>query len=379
VSSALRLTSLLLRILCFSLIAWPVFAEERVDPLLDETVPAIASTGNVSALGPLQVPIEPIPADGPIPSPAAPQPRGELLAVPDGAVESSSTATACPPQYWMVSTRCSAQSIHERCRAPWGVQVFERACDGRFLGSSMQSLSAQLVPGAPVCIFVHGSFVKWESQCQEAHALYSRLRAGCAMPQMIFFTWPSDGPYTGVFPIDLAVRGRQADFNSFHLGYLLSQIPASCPVCLIGHSHGTRVILATMQLAAGGTVEGCHFPYSMGNGRRYRLVLAAGAIDHDWLNPGQPYDRALYPVECLLNLRNRSDLPLTFFPLTRPFARRAIARSGVTNHDLRHLGYNAAKIREADVTQMVGHSHYWPEYYRHPAVLGAMLPYMLFY
>jgi esterase/lipase superfamily enzyme len=199
------------------------------------------------------------------------------------------------------------------------------------------------------------------------------------MPQMIFFTWPSDGPYTGVFPIDLAVRGRQADFNSFHLGYLLSQIPASCPVCLIGHSHGTRVILATMQLAAGGTVEGFGFPYSMGNGRRYRLILAAGAIDHNWLNPGQPYDRALYPIECLLNFRNRKDLPLTFFPLTRPFARRAIARSGITNHDLQHLGYNAAKIHEADVTQMVGHSHYWPEYYRHPAVLRAMLPYMLFY
>jgi esterase/lipase superfamily enzyme len=246
-------------------------------------------------------------------------------------------------------------------------------------GSNLAALSSQLVPGVPVCIFVHGSFVQWESQCREAHSLYVRMRSASSAPlQMIFFTWPSDGPYTYLFPIDAAVRARQADFNGFHLAYLLSQIPESCPVSLIGHSHGTRVVLATMHMAGGGTVEGFGFPYAMG-ARRYRVILAAAAMDHNWLNPGQPFGCALNRVECLLNLRNRHDVPLAFQPLSRPFAHRALARAGFTSHDTSRLGYNAAKIRECDVTHLIGHAHLWPEYYKQGGIIAAMLPYVYFF
>ncbi|WP_437185672.1 hypothetical protein SH668x_002785 [Planctomicrobium sp. SH668] len=282
-------------------------------------------------------------------------------------------------RYWMVSSRQSVQNINDRNRGPWGLHIHELHCDGSSQASNIGLLSQQIVPGVPVCIFVHGSFVELPNQYVEAAGFYTAVRGKNPSPlHMIFFTWPSDGPYTGIFPVDVAIRGRQADFNGFHLAYLISQIPAECPICLVGHSHGTRAILSAMHLAGGGTIEGCSFPYSMGQNRRYRAVLAAAAFDHNWLNPGHQFDRSLNPLEGLVNLRNRNDLALAAYPLSRPFAHRATARSGFTEHDARMIGYNAAKIREADVTDIVGRHHYWPYYYKSPTIINTISPYIFF-
>ncbi len=71
---------------------------------------------------------------------------------------------------------------------------------------------------------------------------------------MIFYTWPSDGPYTYIAPVDIAVRGCRADFNGFHLAWLLSNIPiiirSACGVTATG-----RGVMSCVQLLAGGEVE----------------------------------------------------------------------------------------------------------------------------
>ncbi|SFH62544.1 alpha/beta hydrolase family protein [Planctomicrobium piriforme] len=358
-----------LRVLIFSLLAWPVLAE-GTDSVVESQQPSQLAVLNADSLS-LELP------------PPLPEAKTEFIShpIPESAVETLPPVESqpCTGTYWIVSSRQSVQTIHEACRGPWGLNVYQRLPDGQLVCSDMPSLASQIDPTLPVCIFVHGSFVQWESQCREAHALYQRMAACYAGKlQMIFFTWPSDGPYTHCFHIDVAIRGRRADFNGFHLGYLLSQLPPTSPVTMIGHSHGARLILATMQLAGGGSIEGHYFPYSMGAGRRYRAVLAAGAMDHNWLNPGQPYACALNPLECLMNLRNRQDLPLSVYPLSRPFAHRAVARSGFTRHDINAIGPNAAKLRDVDVTPWVGHAHLWPEYYRQPAILATIMPYLYY-
>lgn len=363
----MRMTVFFLRVLFLSLIAFPVLAGET-DGISSADQSALSQTAAVTP-------------DETLLLPAAPQPIPLMLAAkPDASPEPVMPApTPDLSHYWMASSRCSVQNIHERCRGPWGLGIQELHCDGTSRHSSLAELSAQLVPGIPVCIFVHGSFVELQNQYVEAAGFYSAVRGRNPAPlQMIFFTWPSDGPYTGCFPLDVAVRGRQADFNGFHLAYLISQIPESCPVCLIGHSHGTRVILSATHLAGGGTVEGYAFPYSTGPQRRMRAILAAGAMDHHWLNPGQRYECALNRLECVLNLQNRHDLALAAYPLSRPFARRAVARSGFTSRDSRSLGWNAAKLRDCDVTDLVGPKHYWPYYYRQPGIVSAMTPYLYF-
>ncbi|WP_437206814.1 alpha/beta hydrolase [Planctomicrobium sp. SH664] len=351
----MRSVTTLLQIICLLAMGLPVWADDT--PLLAPDV------------------INPTPA---VVNPA-PEHRVDLPPTPELPSPGETPAPA-PPQYWIASSRCSVQNFHESGRGNWGLNLYERAADGQLLSSSMQSMTNQLVPGVPVCIFVHGSFVEWKDVCNEGHAAYSRIRGASNAPlQTIIFTWPSDGPRTGCFPVDVAVRGRQADFNGFHLAYLISQIPPSCPVSMIGHSHGARVIFSAMHLACGGDIEGYRFPYSLGAGRRYRIVVAAAALDHNWLNPGQQFGYALNPVECVLNLRNRHDLALSLYPVSRPFAGRALARSGFTRWDKTKLGPNAAKVRDYDVTEYVGHHHFWPFYYNQPAVIAAAVPYLYFY
>ncbi len=284
-------------------------------------------------------------------------------------------------QYWLVSSRRAVQTIHSKNSGPWHLDVHRVETSGVSEASNVDLLKSQLTPGVPVCVFSHGSFVTWESNARQACQAFQRIRraSGDAPLQMIFFSWPSDGPYTYVPQLDVSVRGKRAEFNGFHLATLISCVPESCPVTVVGHSHGTRVTLSAMQLAAGGTVQGHTFTGAIGTQRRMRIVLAAGAIDHNWLNPGQRYGLALNRAECLLNLINQNDLPLAFYPFHRPFARRSIARAGITSRDTATLGYNAAKVRQIDVTNRLGGAHYWPDYYDDAQILATIVPYLVSY
>lgn len=350
----MKLLLFVLRVLVLSAIAFPVAAQE---------------------LPPAPVLLQP--------QLAAPLPGVEL---PPAVLDSVPVVPAAPfvgdataPNYWIVSSRCSVQSFAEVCRGPWHLDVYQRTPDRQLHHSNLATLTSQLVPGIPVCIFSHGSFVEWESQCRQAHEFYVRIRQSCRGPlQVIFFTWPSEPHSHLTMPFEVNLRGRQADFNGFYLTELISHVPCACPVSLVGHSHGARVILTAMHLAGGGTMEGYASPCSVA-GHRFRVVLAAAAMDHHWLNPGQLFGCALNPVECLLIFRNREDLPLSVYPLSRLFARRALARSGVTPRDADLIGWNSAKIRQCDVTELLGHGHYWPNYYEQPGIIANMVPYVYFY
>lgn len=61
--------------------------------------------------------------------------------------------------------------------------------------------------------------------------------------QMIYFSWPSDRALSPFASIDVAILGSRASRNGFYLASLIQSLPPECPVCLVGHSHGTRVIL----------------------------------------------------------------------------------------------------------------------------------------
>ncbi|QDT52082.1 hypothetical protein Pan44_00900 [Caulifigura coniformis] len=282
------------------------------------------------------------------------------------------------PCYWSVSSRQSAQHPRDWNGCP--LEVTQRNPDGSWTRSSIPHLVGQLQPGTPVLICVHGSFVSVEDNCKESAEAYNALRASApGLPvHVIFYTWPSDGPYTFIAPVDVAVRGCRSDFNGFHIAWLLSNIPDQHPICLWGHSHGNRAVMSCVQLLAGGEVEDYCFTGYRSQGKRVRIVMAAAAFDHNWLNPGQRYDRVPGRVEGILNLQNRKDLPLAFYPLSRPFAHRAIARSGVTPRDRSKLGPQAAKIADCDVTDLLGHAHYWPEYYSRPSIMQTAIPYVYY-
>ena len=128
---------------------------------------------------------------------------------------------------------------------------------------------------------------------------------------------------------------------------------------------------------AGGEMHGLVFTGQLPT-NRVRIVLAAAAVDHHWLDPGEKYERALPRSECVVNLRNREDLPLFFYPLNRPFAGRALARTGFTGWDRRRLGGQNPKAIDYDITANIGHAHLWPEYFSDPQILSIMAPYICY-
>ncbi|NOX56045.1 MAG: alpha/beta hydrolase [Planctomycetes bacterium] len=286
--------------------------------------------------------------------------------------------TACRPDYWIVSSRHCWQHAGP-CQVVCPFEYFRVGPDGRWVRASREEFLASLVPNVPVCIVAHGSFVPFASVVADSRWTYAWIRA--AAPEyplhVVFYTWPSEAPITGIPQIDVAILGRRGGFNGFYLAQLINLIPPDHPVSLLGHSHGTRVIASALHLLSGGQVQGHTLDCSSPR-RPLRAVFAAAAIDHNWLNPGERYDRALWGVEYLVNLQNHLDVVLGLYPLRKPFSRRALARSGFTTRDRHRLGWLAGKIAEFDVTNLVGLGHQWPNYNRHPYIAWIISPYLYY-
>lgn len=278
-----------------------------------------------------------------------------------------SSAAKSSSGYWVVATHQSPQSFDDQ--RPVFRPVVLRFDEGPgYRHSSFAEFCQSLQPGIPVCVATHGAFVDWPSVCGESRCVWKWLQKGCpGHPlQLVYFAWPSDQKTTGLLRIDFGVISRRASRNGFYLADLIRHIPQDCPVSLVGHSLGTRVIASALHLMGGGAVEDRTLACASCTGRRIRVVFAASAIDHDWLNPGERFGNALCCTECLLNLRNRRDAALCVYPLRRPFSSRALGHSGFTRSDLSRLHGCQAKLTDLDVSAMIGARHLWPEYFCRP-------------
>ncbi len=283
------------------------------------------------------------------------------------------------PGYWIVSTAASPQSFDSS--SPVYCPRVVRFDEGvGYRHSDPAELSQSIIPGVPVCIVVHGDFMDAPSVYPESCATWKWIRSGCPdRPlQMIYFSWPSDESLTALIGIDIAILGSRASRNGFYLASLIQQLPPECPIALVGHSHGTRVIASALHLTGGGVVEGYRHLASGGSDRRIRCVFAASAIDHDWLNPGQMYDRALCRTECLLNLRNCHDPALCLYPLSRIGSSRALGKTGFTTKDRFRLQGWSGKVVDFDVSRDIGVRHMWPEYLHRPWLARTISNYVYF-
>ncbi len=362
----------------------PLFVNPVPEPKLD--VPARSLAQPLQEVETIQRPI-----------PASPQLAPKLETVPWNVAPRSPMPhiTAASLQvaglsvrYWVVSTRCCQQ--YQRQCGPSCRFVCHAMTDNSHVHSvCVEELLGSLAPGSPTCIFVHGGFRRGEETWHDAEASYQWLRSACPPTpfNFIYFTWPSEGTLTylsnnifasAVPGVDMAILGRRSELTGFYLADLVGAIPPGCPVSLIGHSLGARTVVSGLHLLAGGRVQGQPRWNRADAGNRIRAVLAAAAIEHDWLNPGDRYGCALNRAECLLNLRNERDFALAFFPLRRPFSSRALARAGFTRDDQRRLGAHVCQVSELDVSQLIGPGHGWPNYVGRPEIAAAVSPFVFF-
>lgn len=279
-----------------------------------------------------------------------------------------------PSGYWIISSRCCPTDCTACRHCEFQVWYFD-AC-GRGRPATLDAWAASFVPGVPACIMTHGSFVEWPSVCDDSRGTHRWLReALCGRPlHLTFFTWPSDDPAPVLPQTDVWILGKRASGQSFYLARLVRYVPEASPLVLMGHSHGARITFAAMHLLGGGDIFDQTLPPDQLTSHRIRVVVAAAAIDHCWLNPGRRFGLAAHRAECIVNLRNRHDLPLLLYPLRHPFSGKALGQAGLTRRDERRLGEQAAIIHELDVTDIVRRNHYWPYYYREPTIAAALAP-----
>jgi hypothetical protein len=133
-----------------------------------------------------------------------------------------------------------------------------------------------------------------------------------------------------------------------------------------------------MHLLGGGQFKGYRLPQETDCGQRVRVVMAAAAVDRDWLDPGERFDRALPRTEALLNLINRRDWALGFYHLRSLSSGRAVSRFGFQTEDYLRMGPLAQRIRQLDVTTTIGRNHTWPSYYSAPSLARSISGYVYF-
>lgn len=300
-----------------------------------------------------------------------PLPGAPAAQVPSGAV-------SCPLlDFWIVSSRCCPQSGCARCALCCPFDYFQVNACGQLLPGDAAGFSRWLQPGVPVLIVVHGSLVSWDSLIRDSGPLYRWIRnAAPDRPlQVVFFSWPSNTPI--ICPaIDFIRLGQRAQYNGFYLSRLVTQIPPESPISFFGHSHGASVTASALHLFAGGQVDGQRLWFGDAPNRPLRAVFAAAAIEQDWLNPGQTFDRALWKADALLNVYNSTDIALCFYPWRYPFSDPALGSASFGRNDLQALGPLVRKVADMDVSQLLIYGHTWENYYEWPQIAAAMVPWV---
>lgn len=251
--------------------------------------------------------------------------------------------------------------------------------DQAYHPSSLEELTASLKPGVPVCLMIHGAFVTYESAVQDYPALYRQVvHAGGHRPlHVIAVHWPAGFNLLPCPCVKLNQLERRTDAIGLCIARFLAMLPPENPVCLLGHSLGTRITAQALQALSYGTVPD---PVSNATGcrRRIRVVFTAATIDHHWLNPGKRFDRAIDRAECLLNFTNVFDPALKAYPLNDPLLHYPLGQFGLNCFDRKKLGWQTEKITERDVSLAVGCSHFIEAYFAEPAVINGLIPYVYF-
>lgn len=284
----------------------------------------------------------------------------------------------CIEDYWIISSRSCPQhgvGVCGNCR----FNYYQQICGQYWRHPGPEGFLSWLKPGVPLCIVVHGSFTPEDDLHYRSRHMYHWIRSAAPhLPlQVVFFSWPSNGPFMLVPCVDIGMLGRKSAFNGLYLAQLISQIPGDRPICLVGHSHGARTASSALHLLAGGEVQGHRHCWPDNPTRRMRAVFLAAAMDHDWLDPGERYGRALCRLEALLIARNHCDRALHFYPLL-PFSRQALGDTGLTPKDRQRMGWLGGRVAEVDVAPLIGSHHFWQYYYSRPEIAASIAPYVYF-
>ncbi len=283
-------------------------------------------------------------------------------------------------EYWIVSSR-NCDPNNAPGNANGCLSYFHHNANQNLTSETHAAFLASIRPDQPVCFVIHGSYNWWRDVLVESQKINRWIRSSSpgTPVQVVFFTWPSDGNMPVIFPVDIAVLGRKSAAHAIYLADLMTQLPTEQRVSIVGHSHGARAGVAAMHLLGGGTLENGHaLPAAHNTPKHLRAVLVAAAIDHNWLNPGDRYGKALLPPERVLLMRNSRDATLGVYPMRKGFGERALGKDGLGADDRFVLGSLGPKVTELDVAQFTDWHHSFTHFHERPELAAAATPFIFF-
>lgn len=283
--------------------------------------------------------------------------------------------------FWMVQTRDCSQEMGVD---PWPcLRVLHFDHRGDLIARPPQELMAQAAAGRPVLIQVQGNLTSadialggllWTHSWLQHHGGLTRDAV------VVAFDWPSERQYRNDLR-DVDEKSRRAYVAAYQLARFVQAFPPGSRICLLGQSFGGRVVPSALHLLGGGSLNSqshdapVRLPFTRCD-LHVRGVIIAGASDHNWLDPGERLERALYGCEAFLNLYNRRDEALLFYPwLKRSGHHKALGRVGLDNRDFRELGPLAARYEEHDLHDLLGNEHTLLDAVANPQIARWIAPY----
>lgn len=297
--------------------------------------------------------------------------------------------TSSANQLWLIDSR-AAPSEHASVHHAGRLTYWHRG-PTRWHTANLEQLLQTDDPDVITLIYVHENRVSRSESFQRADVVFSSLRQqvpdSCSF-RMLAFSWPSDR--IGILPRpDARIKARRSEAHGLYLAWVADKIQPDVPVGMFGMSYGARVITAALHHLGNGSIEGRRLPIAApANRAPIRIVIAAAAIDADWLQPGQRHGCALSQVDNALVLFNPRDRVLKRYPRVfvrnRLFVGIRLSRRGGSQA----LGYagpaamqscwgGSSRLTPCNVSDQVGGSHSWKDYAGSPAMMRRIVSHLV--
>jgi hypothetical protein len=234
-------------------------------------------------------------------------------------------------EIYEVSTRHLSCCLLPLAENRHSLEVCKLGPEGVWTGSDLESLiqDGSLHKDRLTIFYIHGNWMTRENARSRVILLCNLFQRYTTMPfRIVMLSWPSQREPHPVK--DIKENADCTDVQAFQLAWLLNRMPADEPISIMGFSFGGRVVTGAMHLVAGGKILGCSLDDFAGEKisseeyrRKYRVSLAAPALDRSWISPGKQHGMAMDSIDRLVNLYNSKDPVLRrfrFVDLARPIA-----------------------------------------------------------
>lgn len=283
-----------------------------------------------------------------------------------------SPAPAPVIQVWLVNTCCAAGcgDLDAELSKIAYYRLDESGDCSRWQAADVAAFQGSALPGVPTVVLIHGYGTDEEWAVRHGNTLYCLLKQqACGRPfRLVVWSWPAERAGRRIRP-DVQSKLCRSDVESYYVARLLAHLPQGVPLSLIGFSLGDRAASGALQLLAGGAVA-CRSlsPADLAawNGaglRPMRVMMIAGAMDYNWLEPGCPNGLAPLAVQRMLITVNGCDRVLKFYSrLYGPHGPEALGYVGSPSTA-------GGKIEAVDVSCQVGRKHDYDRYLASAAVV----------